>query len=267
MVAQMRHACFGIRAAMLSSEALPVATGGDLQCHLQDSSLVFDMPEKKSPAAESTAQTPDHDTVIAATRHWLTRAVIGLNLCPFAKAVHVKEQIRYVVSGARDMEGTLVDLERELQWLAGSDPQAVDTTLLIVPAALREFHEFNDALFFAQRMLRQLGLEGELQIASFHPDYQFEGTAPDDVENYTNRSPYPILHLLRESSIDRAVEAFPEAETIYARNEALMRKMGVAGYHAWMAQPAKDEDGANDNPGDLMDAADAVRDTRGEAGQ
>ncbi|VVE00507.1 peptidase [Pandoraea capi] len=215
---------------------------------------VFGMPEKThSPAApvteSSTAsmQTQDNEAVIAATRHWLTRAVIGLNLCPFAKAVHVKDQIRYVVSAARDMEGALLDLESELQWLSQADPLVVDTTLLILPDALLDFHEYNDALFFAERLLKQLHLEGELQMASFHPDYQFEGTAPDDVENFTNRSPYPILHLLREASLDRAVEAFPEAETIYERNEALMRKMGAAGYHAWMAQPAEDEDGANDN--------------------
>nr|WP_150561353.1 DUF1415 domain-containing protein [Pandoraea bronchicola] len=210
------------------------------------------MPEKTLPVPVPDATPPsserqDHEAVIAATRHWLTRAVIGLNLCPFAKAVHVKDQIRYVVSAARDREGALLDLERELQWLAEADPQTIDTTLLILPHALLDFHEYNDTLFFAERMLRQLHLEGELQIASFHPDYQFEGTDPDDAENYTNRSPYPILHLLRESSIDRAVEAFPEAETIFARNEALMRKMGAAGYHAWMAQPAEDEDGANDN--------------------
>lgn len=208
------------------------------------------MTEKTFPAADATppsVQAQDSEAVIAATRHWLTRAVIGLNLCPFAKAVHVKEQIRYVVSTACDTEGALLDLERELQWLAQADPRGVDTTLLIMPGALLDFHEYNDALFFAQRMLKQLRLEGELQIASFHPDYQFEGTSPDDVENYTNRSPYPIWHLLRESSIDRAVEAFPEAEAIFARNEALMRQMGVAGYHAWMARTAEDEDGANDN--------------------
>ncbi|MBN4668126.1 DUF1415 domain-containing protein [Pandoraea nosoerga] len=189
----------------------------------------------------------DNDAVIAATRHWLTRAVIGLNLCPFAKAVHVKDQIRYVVSAATDMEGAMMDLERELQALVEADPEVVDTTLLILPSALLDFHEYNDALFFADRLLRQMGLQGVLQIASFHPDYQFEGTAPEDVENYTNRSPYPILHVLREASIDRAVDAFPEAETIYERNEALMRRMGAAGYHDWMAQPAEDEDGANDN--------------------
>lgn len=196
---------------------------------------------------ETELQNEATAAVIAATRHWLTRAVIGLNLCPFAKAVHVKRQIRYVVSHAHDMEGALLDLEHELQWLAEADPQAVDTTLLIVPDALLDFHEYNDALFFAERMLKQLGLEGELQVASFHPDYQFDGTEPDDAENYTNRSPYPILHILREDSIDRAVEAFPEAEEIFGRNEALLRKMGVAGYHAWMAEPAQDEDGANDN--------------------
>ncbi|VVE72648.1 peptidase [Pandoraea anapnoica] len=219
------------------------------------------MTEKNIPDAASSTnplQRQDNEAVIAATRHWLTRAVIGLNLCPFAKAVHVKDQIRYAVSAARDMEGVLLDLEKELQWLAQVDPQAVDTTLLIVPDALLDFHEYNDALFFAERMLKQLQLEGELQIASFHPDYQFEGTDPDDAENFTNRSPYPMLHLLREASIDRAVEAFPEAETIYERNEALMRKMGVAGYHEWMAQPAEDEDGANDN---------AIDDDEGNAGR
>lgn len=222
------------------------------------------MPEKTFPVSDATPQSltrQDHEAVIAATRHWLTRAVIGLNLCPFAKAVHVKDQIRYAVSEASDMEGALLDLERELQRLAEADPQAIDTTLLILPHALLDFHEYNDALFFAERMLKQLHLEGELQIASFHPEYQFEGTAPDDVENYTNRSPYPILHLLRESSIDRAVEAFPEAETIFARNEALMRKMGVAGYRAWMAQPAADEEGANDN------AVDGADEARGRAGE
>ncbi|VVE33094.1 peptidase [Pandoraea eparura] len=221
------------------------------------------MTEKTFPTTDAmrpSVDAQDPEAVIAATRHWLTRAVIGLNLCPFAKAVHVKDQIRYVVSAARDAQGVLLDLERELQGLAQADPQAVDTTLLIMPGALLDFHEYNDALFFAQRMLKSLRLEGELQIASFHPDYQFEGTSPDDVENYTNRSPYPIWHLLRESSIDRAVEAFPEAEVIFERNEALMRQMGVAGYHAWMAQTAEDEDGANDNA--IGGAADDAQEKR-----
>lgn len=230
---------------MLFSSSLPMSDSNDLGAT---------SPETE-PQTEATA------AVIAATRHWLTRAVIGLNLCPFAKAVHVKRQIRYVVSDAHDMEGALLDLERELQWLAEADPEAVDTTLLILPDALLDFHEYNDALFFAERMLKQLRFEGELQVASFHPDYQFEGTDPDDAENYTNRSPYPILHLLREASIDRAVEAFPDAEEIFGRNESLLRKMGVAGYHAWMAEPAEDEDGANDN---AMGEADAGKPTGGE---
>ncbi|MFM0348353.1 DUF1415 domain-containing protein [Paraburkholderia sp. RL17-347-BIC-D] len=175
-----------------------------------------------------------HDAVVAATRHWLTEAVIGLNLCPFAKAVHVKGQIRYAVSDAVDMEGVLADLETELQTLVAANPDAVDTTLLIVPRALSDFLDYNDCLFFAERMLKQLGLEGIVQIASFHPFYQFEGSEPDDIENYTNRAPYPILHLLREDSIERAVQAFPDAEEIYERNQETLRRIGLAGWAALM---------------------------------
>lgn len=175
-----------------------------------------------------------HDAVIAATRHWLTEAVIGLNLCPFAKAVHVKGQIRYAVSDAADMEGVLTDLEAELQSLVEANPDAVDTTLLILPRALSDFLDYNDCLFFADRMLKQLRLEGIVQIASFHPRYQFEDSAPDDIENYTNRAPYPILHLLREDSIERAVEAFPDAEDIYERNQETLRRIGLAGWDALM---------------------------------
>ena len=175
-----------------------------------------------------------HDAVIAATRHWLTEAVIGLNLCPFAKAVHVKEQIRYAVSDAVDSEGVLSDLEAELQALVAADPGAVDTTLLILPRALGDFLDYNDCLFFAERMIKQLRLEGVVQIASFHPFYQFEGSEPDDIENYTNRAPYPIFHLLREDSIERAVQAFPDAAEIYGRNQETLRRIGLAGWHALM---------------------------------
>ncbi|HEX7937121.1 MAG TPA: DUF1415 domain-containing protein [Paraburkholderia sp.] len=175
-----------------------------------------------------------HDAVVAATRHWLTEAVIGLNLCPFAKAVHVKEQIRYAVSDATDLEGVLADLETELNALVAADPATLDTTLLILPEALGDFLEYNDALFFAERMLKQLRLEGVLQIASFHPEYRFEGTEADDIENYTNRAPYPILHLLREDSIERAVQAFPDAEDIYERNQETLRRIGLAGWNALM---------------------------------
>jgi len=180
-----------------------------------------------------------NEEIIDATRHWLTRAVIGLNLCPFAKAVYVKEQIRYAVSEARPFENVLADLETELKYLADSDPEQTDTTLLIVPHALSDFAEYNDALHFADTLLRQLRLEGELQIASFHPDYQFDDAGPDDIENFTNRAPYPIFHLLREASIERAVDAFPDAADIYERNMATLRRLGRSG---WQEQMKRDVD-------------------------
>jgi uncharacterized protein len=184
--------------------------------------------------------TDSHDTILANTRHWLTRAVIGLNLCPFAKAVHVKNQIRYAVSEADNLEGVLIDLEAELNRLAQTDAAQIDTTLLIIPHTLSDFLEYNDCLFFADRMLKQLRLEGELQIASFHPHYQFEGSEPDDIENYTNRAPYPILHLLREASIERAVDAFPDAAEIYERNQETLRRLGLEGWRKWMSEPAEE---------------------------
>ncbi|WP_042884594.1 DUF1415 domain-containing protein [Cupriavidus necator] len=175
------------------------------------------------------------DTVIAATRHWLERAVIGLNLCPFAKSVYVKEQVRYVVSTATEAPDVMDDLERELRLLEEADPAQIDTTLLILPDAVADFLDFNDLLYFAERLLGSLGLEGTLQIASFHPHYQFAGTEPDDIENYTNRAPYPILHLLREDSIARAVAAFPDSADIYERNQATMRGLGHDGWQRWLA--------------------------------
>lgn len=170
------------------------------------------------------------ETVQAETVRWLERAVIGLNLCPFAKSVHVKGQVRYVVSTHTSAESLLEQLEFELNTLAGTDAEAVDTTLLICPHALQDFAAFNDFLTLADITLAALGLRGVLQIASFHPDYQFDGIAPDAIENYTNRAPYPILHLLREASIDRAVAAVPDAADIYERNEATMRALGHAGW-------------------------------------
>lgn len=198
------------------------------------------MSDLPSPAAPGSATPAGDDAVLAATRHWLTRAVIGLNLCPFAKGVHVKGQIRYAISAARTAPEVLDDLERELKLLAEADPEQVDTTLLIVPHALSEFLEYNDFLYFAERLLASLGLDGTLQIASFHPEYQFAGSEPDDVENCTNRSPYPILHLLREDSIARAAEAFPVAADIYERNQETMRRLGLAGWHEWMREPSGD---------------------------
>ena len=180
------------------------------------------------------------DDPIALTRRWLERAVIGLNLCPFAKAVHVKQQIRYVVSEAQTPDALLEELERELAFINRADPKQVDTTLLIVP---QQFEEFLDFFFFlneAEVLLKRMQLEGVLQIASFHPQYQFERHEPDDIENYTNRAPYPILHLLREASIDRAVDAFPDAADIYERNMETLRRLGPEGWHKWMSEPAKD---------------------------
>lgn len=171
---------------------------------------------------------------IAATQAWLARAVIGLNLCPFAKAVHVKDQIRYVASTAADEDGVAADLERELHLLADSDPAVVDTTLIILTQALQDFGDYNDFLGRADRLLKRLRLRGVLQIASFHPDYQFADTEPDDIENCTNRSPYPILHLLREDSVARAVDAYPDPDDIYERNQDTLRRLGWEGWRKLM---------------------------------
>lgn len=170
------------------------------------------------------------DVVIADTVRWLEKAVIGLNLCPFAKSVHVKGQIHYVVSQACDAEGVAIDLHRELEALAESSPEKRDTTLLILPQAFAEFLDFNDFTELADDLVEELDLGGILQVASFHPLFQFEGTDVDDVTNCTNRAPYPILHLLREDSIDKAVEAFPEAEMIYERNMQVLGEMGIEGW-------------------------------------
>ena len=164
------------------------------------------------------------------TRRWLEQAVIGLNLCPFAKAVHSRGQIRWVESTAADVNALMADLVHELQLLAAADPLAIDTTLLVHPQVLGDFLDYNDFLDLADAALEELGLIGELQIASFHPQYQFEGTAPDDIENLSNRSPFPTLHLLREDSVERAVEAFPEAESIYEKNIETLRALGAEGW-------------------------------------
>lgn len=171
---------------------------------------------------------------IAETRRWLERAVIGLNLCPFAKAVYIKQQVRFALSDARDTETLLHQLHDELQWLHAADPQEIDTTLIVHPHVLGDFRDYNDFLDLADGLIAQLGLEGEIQVASFHPDYQFAGTAYDDVGNCTNRAPYPTLHLLREASVERAVEAFPDPEAIVERNIAALEKLGAEGWRNLM---------------------------------
>lgn len=188
----------------------------------------------------TTAPTPDQPSpsacddavVVQDTVRWLERAVIGLNLCPFAKSVHTKGQIHYVVSHATDARALLEDLQRELEALAEAPPDKRDTTLLMVPLAMPDFLDFNDFLELADELVEAMDLAGILQVASFHPRFQFEGTLADDVSNCTNRAPYPTLHLLREESIDRAVEAFPEAEEIFERNIEVLERLGAEGWKA-----------------------------------
>ena len=180
------------------------------------------------------------EQAIAHTQAWLQRAVIGLNLCPFARAVQAKNQIRYVVCDSTEPQGLLETLCDELQYLAGADPAELDTTLLIHPQVLTDFLDYNDFLDLADAALEDLGLAGVLQVASFHPQYQFEGTRPDDVTNASNRSPYPTLHLLREDSVERAVAAFPQAEAIFETNLNTLQALGVEGWSQLQAQIAAD---------------------------
>ena len=181
-------------------------------------------------------QAPINDP-IAATRHWLQRVVIGLNLCPFAKSVLAKQQVRFVLSEARDADALLADLIAELSYLHAARAEEVDTTLLIHPLVLEDFLDYNDFLDQADAAITALDLDGEIQIASFHPDYRFADSSNDAIENYTNRSPFPMLHLLREGSVERAVAAFPDADAIIERNMATLNKLGVEGWQRLSAIP------------------------------
>jgi hypothetical protein len=182
------------------------------------------------------------ELAIAQTRAWVRRAVVGLNLCPFARAVDVKDQVRYVHSDATDAETLLATLCVELQRLADTAPEQVDTTMIVHPRVFADFEDFNDFLELADAAVEDLNLDGILQVASFHPQFQFADTDPDDITNATNRAPWPTLHLLREESVDRAVAAFPEAEAIFERNMETLDKLGVAGWtklrEAWEADAA-----------------------------
>jgi hypothetical protein len=169
---------------------------------------------------------------ISDTRTWLDRAVIGLNLCPFAKAVQARGQVHYATTDARDDGGILDALAEELRALVARDPAERDTTLLVATAGLHDFLDFTALLRRADALLADLGLEGEVQIASFHPDFQFAGSDAGDIANATNRAPHPTLHLLREASIDRAVEAYPEADAIFGRNIERLRALGADGWRA-----------------------------------
>ena len=177
-----------------------------------------------------TSENLDPDRIERDVRRWLERAVIGLNLCPFAKAVYAKQQVRVVVSDATTERALLEQLGEEMALLRDTPAEEIDTTLLVHPQVLGDFLDYNDFLDDADALLEAMELDGVLQVASFHPHYQFADTQPDDAENLTNRAPFPILHLLREDSVDRAVDAYPEPDAIIERNVATMRELGAEGY-------------------------------------
>lgn len=178
--------------------------------------------------AQSTPK--DDEAVIAAMRTWVEKAVIGLNLCPFARSVYVAEQVRFVVSRAPHLDGFLETLDSELDFLAAADPQTLDTTLLMAPELFADFEVFNEVAGIAEEAVEEHGLEGILQVASFHPQFRFDGVDADDVSNYTNRAPFPTLHLIREASLERALAHVPDPDAIYQRNVALLREMGMEGW-------------------------------------
>jgi hypothetical protein len=178
------------------------------------------------PYPDSTAG----EDIVARTQVWLERAVIGLNLCPFAKSVFVKKQVRYALTAASTPDDLLAELEHELSLLTETDPAKLETTLLIHPLAMTDFLDFHFFLGEVDALIRNFGYQGVYQVASLHPHYEFSGSEADDIANFTNRSPYPTLHLLRESSIDRAVAAFPDAETIFERNIETMQRLGHEGW-------------------------------------
>ncbi len=192
------------------------------------------LPTMSAPPADVPAMTDTHlptDDPIAATRLWLERIVIGLNLCPFAKAVYVKDQVRFVLSDATTPEALVEQLAEELVLLRDTPAEQIDTTLIVHPQVLTDFLDYNDFLDNADAAIEALELQGILQVASFHPDYQFEGVAANDASNYTNRAPFPTLHLLREDSVARAVDVYPDPDVIVERNIQTLDRIGVDGWH------------------------------------
>lgn len=196
--------------------------------------VIFGMNDEQS--------EPGAEEVLAATRNWLEKAVIGLNLCPFAKAVHLDDRIRFFVSQARSPETLLEDLSIELRALEAADPNECETTLLIHPRVLQDFLDYNEFLESAEASVAALGFTGVIQIASFHPRYQFADTQPDDIENCTNRSPYPTLHLLRESSVERAVAACADPAEIFKGNVKTLRRLGPEGWRRLWIVPVTTSD-------------------------
>jgi len=182
------------------------------------------------------ADTLTEKQIIAYTSAWVEHVVIGLNLCPFAKPVHTKGQIDYFLSHARDETTLAANLRLAMQRLIASTPEKMDTCLLIHPWVLSDFFDYNNFLDIADGILDELELIGVLQIASFHPHYQFAGTTEDDVTNCTNRSPFPMLHLLREKSLDKATAALPDANVIVDRNVDTMISLGHEGWNHLQSQ-------------------------------
>ena len=179
---------------------------------------------------------PTDEQVLAETRQWIEKAVIGLNLCPFARAVYVKNQVRIVVSRARHLDAFLDELDAELVRLKDTPAEQIDTTLLVHATLFPDFLVFNDFLNVVDDVVAEHELEGVIQVASFHPAFQFEGVEEDDISNATNRSPYPILHLLREDSVERAIASDAgDAEKIVDRNIATLRDLGPDGWKRLLA--------------------------------
>lgn len=171
----------------------------------------------------------NHEEIIESVKKWVERIVVGLRLCPFAERVFQGGLIRYVVSEATDEDSLKADLGRELDRLVQTPIEKTETTLIIHPHAFADFLDYNDFLDVADRVLKKRNLRGIIQVASFHPQYQFDGTEIDDVENFTNRSPYPMLHLLREESIDALDIDDRDLLEIPKRNIETLRRLGVDG--------------------------------------
>ena len=166
----------------------------------------------------------DHEKIIKAVRHWVETLVVGLNLCPFAKRELINNRVHFTVTEATTVEQLLSTLQLELELL--NNDQSIETTLLIHPNVLQDFYDYNEFLDYADGLLVEMELDGIYQIASFHPNYQFADTEADDVENYSNRSPYPLLHLIREQSLERAIADYPDSDQIPQRNVELLKSLG-----------------------------------------
>ncbi|MEE4249642.1 MAG: DUF1415 domain-containing protein [Alcanivoracaceae bacterium] len=188
------------------------------------SPLLADLYGKRMKNSSRPSELRNDEETVLSVRHWVKTFVMEMNLCPFAKYEMLNNRVRFVTTTAITEEQLLMSLQEELQ-LLDNDP-SVETTLLIHPNVLQDFYDYNQFLSYADKLILEMGLEGIYQVASFHPDYQFGGTDFDDAENYTNRSPYPLLHIIREASLERAIAEYPDVDQVPARNVALMNSLG-----------------------------------------